>query len=270
MGRYQQLQEFTRHAMDKGPVDLVVWPESSLHYPFHLEFTRTFLDEVCAGGKFTLAFGADVYEAGPEGTTGSRFYNCLIATKNGYADADIYRKVHRVVFGEFIPFRNQLPWLADAIGDLIPGDMEAGISTDPLGVTAQGVQLIPLVCFEDTVARHARKFVRPQPQVLVNVTNDAWFNESGEQEMHFWNARLRTVELRRPYVRSANTGATLALSSLGDVLGRLDKYEANVLTVNIPVATEAVVTLYARIGDLIPGLLGGLTLLWAVLKRPRG
>jgi apolipoprotein N-acyltransferase len=262
--RYERLAEFVRSATSKGPVDLVVWPESSLHYPFHFPKTKEFLDKVCQEGKFTLACGGDVIELTGEEELA---YNCIIATRTGYNDADIYRKVHRVVFGEFIPFRKELPWLADAIGELIPADMAAGTVTDPMKVTVNDVQIIPLVCFEDTVARHARKFVRPERQVLVNVTNDGWFNESGEQEMHFWNARLRSVELRRPYVRSANTGVTIALSNTGDVLGRLNKYEPGSLTVFVPVPTEAVVTLYAKVGDLLPICLGSLTLLWAFYRH---
>jgi apolipoprotein N-acyltransferase len=266
LDRYRNLQFYTREAVAKGPVDLVVWPESSLHYPFHLEITKNFLNKVCEDGKFTLALGGDVTEHSEEAEP---TYNCIIATRTGYKDADIYKKVHRVVFGEFVPFREKLPWLADALAGLIPGDMAAGTSTEPLTVTANAVQLIPLVCFEDTVARHARKFIRPQSQVLVNVTNDAWFNQSGEQEMHFWNARLRSVELRRPYVRSSNTGVTFALSSTGEVLGRLKKYEPGTLTVSVPLPSENVITLYANIGDLLPICLGSLTLFWAIVKGRR-
>ena len=241
MQRYQNLEDTTKAATDKGSIDLVVWPESSLHYPFNLQLTKDFLDKVCAGGKFTLACGCDVYEQSGESESA---YNCIIATRTGYDEADIYKKVHRVVFGEFVPFREQFPWLADALSGLIPGDMAAGTSTEPMAVTAKDVQLIPLVCFEDTVGRHAREFIRPSPQLLVNVTNDAWFNQSAAQEMHFWNSRLRCVELRRPLVRSANTGVTAAVSNTGEVLGRINKYEANSLTVTVPIPKEAVVTLY--------------------------
>ncbi len=257
--RYLQLADLTQAALNQGPLDLVVWPESSLPYPFHLETTRQFLDTVCQDGEFTLAGGVDVID-------GSRGYNCLFACHRGHGDADIYRKVHLVLFGECIPFREELPWLANAIGDLIPADLSAGTSTEPLTMLANGVQLIPLVCFEDTVPRHARKFVRAQPQVIVSVSNDAWFNISAQQEMHFANARLRTVELRRPYVRSANTGVTGAISHLGSVLGKLDKYQTGQLTLTVPVPQENEVTLYAKIGDLLPALWGGLTLLWAMRR----
>ena len=81
-----------------------------------------------------------------------------------------------------------------------------------------GVQIIPLVCFEDTFGRLARKFVRDAPQLLVNCTNDGWFLHSAENEQHLASARFRCIELRRPMVRAANTGVTCAIDADGRIL----------------------------------------------------
>ena len=96
-------------------------------------------------------------------------------------------------------------------------DFNAGTSLEPLKVEGQPFSLVPLVCFEDTMGDHARKFIRPEPQVMVNVTNDNWFHESPATEMHFANARWRALELRRTLVRSANTGVTAIVSPEGGV-----------------------------------------------------
>jgi apolipoprotein N-acyltransferase len=74
---------------------------------------------------------------------------------------------------------------------------------------------IPTVCFEDSVPRLTRKFVRPGPQVIINVTNDGWFKESAAAAQHFANARFRAIELRRPMLRCANTGVSAAVDSTG-------------------------------------------------------
>lgn len=262
MSRYDQLHDFTKAAVESGPLDLVVWPESSLHYPFHSELNQSFLDTVSKMGNFTLTFGCDVTDPG--------VYNCLVALRGGYENAEIYRKVHLVAFGEYIPLRKELPFLESIAGDLIPYDFDAGTVTDPLVLKGDSVEIIPSVCFEDTVPRHMRKFITDHPQIIVNVANDAWFNETAQQEQHFWNARLRAVELRRPTVRSANTGVSFALSSTGALLGRMDKYQADTLRVTVPVPQEGKITLYARWGDWFSVLVGSLGLLYGIITSRSG
>jgi apolipoprotein N-acyltransferase len=65
------------------------------------------------------------------------------------------------------------------------------------------------------VGRLVRKFTRPGPQVIINVTNDGWFKESPAAAQHFANARFRAIELRRPMLRCANSGVSAALDSTG-------------------------------------------------------
>ena len=80
------------------------------------------------------------------------------------------------------------------------------------------ILVIPSVCFEDTVPRLTRKFVRDAPQIIVNLTNDGWFKESEAAAQHFANARFRAIELRRPMLRCANTGVTAAIDTLGSTI----------------------------------------------------
>ena len=96
-----------------------------------------------------------------------------------------YRKHHLVIFGETIPFVDSIPLLKkiyeQQAGVEYGGSFTPGESFEPLPIsTAAGTVIgaIPTICFEDTVARLPRKFVRPGPQVIVNVTNDGWFKES--------------------------------------------------------------------------------------------
>ena len=80
------------------------------------------------------------------------------------------------------------------------------------------IQLIPSVCFEDTVGRLTRKFVRTEPQLIINVTNDGWFKDSEAARQHMANAKFRAIELRRPMVRSANTGVSGIISTTGSLV----------------------------------------------------
>jgi apolipoprotein N-acyltransferase len=100
------------------------------------------------------------------------------------------------------------------------GSFSAGESLNPLEVDLRGetIQVIPSVCFEDTVPRLTRKFIRSAPQIIVNLTNDGWFKTSPAAAQHFANARFRAIELRRPMLRCANTGVSAAISTVGSTV----------------------------------------------------
>jgi apolipoprotein N-acyltransferase len=264
--QYEQLLTLTQSAPRFSDRHLVIWPESCLHYPFHTEFNRGFLNRAAGLGKFTLIAGCDEFNEAA--------FNCLITVRGRYEDAQIYRKVHLVPFGEFLPLRKQLPWLAAMLEGLLPGDFQSGGQPRPLAVEAEGIacQIIPAVCFEDTVGRVIRKSVTDSPQVIVNITNDAWFNQSSAAQQHFLNARLRCVEMRRPMLRSANTGITAAVDETGRVLTALPPFEESRLETSLPLVIEPPLTLYARFGDWFSVASGtaGLAILVFNGRRRRG
>jgi apolipoprotein N-acyltransferase len=183
----------------------------------------------------------------------------------------IHPKIRLVPFGEFIPFRKEVPLFEKLLGNLIPMDFNAGTSLEPMRVEGQPFSIVPLVCFEDTIGEHARRFIRPEPQVIVNVTNDNWFHESPATEMHFANARWRAVELRRTLVRSANTGVTAIVSPWGHVQ-RMPSHEQGTVNGKFSTGTGEI-TFYARHGDLFSQVVGTVGLLGcaavAVSRRRR-
>lgn len=285
----------------KAP-DLVVWPESALpspllfgeHYEGYFLYgqTRHLLEEqIRVMGNFTLIAGMNEFEAEfgsgmvnfKEG--GQQYNSIAVIEPEGELSRSIstYRKMHLVIFGEYIPFVEQLPFLRDIFkfssGADFAGGFTAGESTTPLTVdTARGeVQLIPTVCFEDSVGRLTRKFVRRAPQVIVNVTNDGWFKESEAAAQHMANAKFRAIELRRPMIRSANTGVSGIISAAGSVVdpvtGKrqvIEDEKANHFTrgslygyayapVNGPVS------LYALMGDWFAYLMILVTL-WTIIR----
>jgi apolipoprotein N-acyltransferase len=126
-----------------------------------------------------------------------------------------------VIFGETIPFVESIPLLKKIYeqqsGAEYGGSFTAGDSLEPLPmiVGETKVSAIPSICFEDSVARLMRKFVRPEPQVIVNITNDGWFKQSAGAAQHFSNSRFRAIELRRPMLRCSNTGVSAAVDSTG-------------------------------------------------------
>jgi apolipoprotein N-acyltransferase len=265
--------------------DWVVWPESAMRgrllrsangsWAAYQENLNTFA-AIRTAGPFSLIFGAIELEATAEGDDllpkpNGAMYNTLAALPPD-DDLQTFRKHHLVIFGETIPFMDALPVLKKIYeqqsGMEYHGSFTPGESFEPLRLQAGGreVGIIPSVCFEDTVPRLSRQFVKAGPQVIVNVTNDGWFNQSIAAAQHFANARFRAIELRRPMLRCANTGVSAAVNSAGstahpdtgkpqvlaDACG--NTFTRGTLLAELDVPLEPTITLYALIGDA--GIIG--------------
>lgn len=214
--------------------DWVLWPETALtgriirtnsgEWGSWQENLDT-ISRVREGGDFDLIYGVveiqgEVREGGLHQKEDAKIYNS-IAIQNAAGDLEAYRKHHLVIFGETIPFVESIPLLKkiyeQQAGAEYNGSFAIGSSFEPLPVMLEGkdIGIIPAVCFEDTVPRLTRKFVRNGPQIIVNLTNDGWFKESPAAAQHFANARFRAIELRRPMLRCANSGVSAALDTIG-------------------------------------------------------
>ena len=216
--------------------DWVMWPESSLtgrllraadgSWGSWQENLET-IAQVRTAGPFQLLYGTTELEAQlmDDGQLVMKDKGCAwnsLAVMGPENDLQTYRKHHLVIFGETIPFVDSIPLLKkiyeQQAGVEYGGSFTPGISSEPLPIpTDDGTVIgaIPTICFEDSVARLLHKFVRPGPQVIVNVTNDGWFKESAASDQHFANARFRAIELRRPLLRCANNGVSAAVDSTG-------------------------------------------------------
>jgi len=211
--------------------DLVVWPESCLYFYLDHPDHVPYLNSLLKLGNHGLLLGANVYEPRKVHTDPDEIeavYNSAVLLQEDFSSAQVFHKNHLVPFGEFLPLRN-IPGVEAILGGLLPNDFGRGTSTDPLLLDHPSspdirIQLSPLICFEDTVPRVARRLVRPGPQVLVNLTNDGWFGQSAQSEQHLVNALFRCVELRRPMIRATNNGTTCIIDSSGS---RYDRTEGS-------------------------------------------
>ncbi len=249
---YRRLHDFTRLYAEAragvSPVDLVIWPESALPRPYTEDpgGHDRYFDDLLAAGDFSLLTGSEIYHE-----TGSHVSALLL--RGRATNRQQYDKMHLVPFGEYLPFREIPPfaWLRG----VLPGDFQPGSSTEPLRLEKPAVGIIPLICFEDTVGRLARRFVRDGPQLIVNLTNDGWFLQSLETEVHLANAKFRAIELRRPMVRAANTGVSCFIDASGRITARLadpstgSSFVEGCLPGEIAVPLHPPTTFYARHGD---------------------
>lgn len=255
---YQRLHDLTRlygEARDGVThTDLVIWPESALPRHFHedAEGHEAYFDSLLKAGDFSLLTGTEMHL--PESSHVS-----AILMRGSAGNRQQYDKIHLVAFGEYLPLRGIPPfsWLRG----VLPGDFDPGARAEPLRLEKPEVEIIPLICFEDTVGRLARRFVRPGPQMIVNLTNDGWFLQSRETQVHLANAKFRAIELRRPMLRAANTGITCFIDTTGRVTSRLadpatgGTFLEGCLPGEVAVPASGEMTFYARAGDVFSILL---------------
>jgi apolipoprotein N-acyltransferase len=204
-----------------------------------------------------------------------RDYNAALLVSAAGQRTQIYRKLHLVPFGEYIPLRHSFPLFAAAAGKWVRGDFDAGKNYTVFRLTSGEVQIAPLICFEDTIGDLTRQFVLRGANLLANVTNDGWFLHSTGSEQHLANAVFRCVETRRPMVRAANTGVTCFVSEFGRVTQMLQDETGNtftegVLTGEIAVPTEHELTFYTRHGELFAKLYTCVTLVTVVILAVAG
>ena len=176
----------------------------------------------------------------------------------------VYDKHHLVPFGEYVPFRSWLPFLDIIAG---PADFVAGTQNRPLSVPGVG-QVQMLICYEVIFA--GRVIDRQnRPDVMVNLTNDAWFGATIGPWQHLYQAQMRAVEEGVPLLRAANTGISAAFDGFGRQLGSIPLGVRGYLDIPIPpVLTDP---LFARFGNavffLLCFLIGGSA--WLVHVRRR-
>lgn len=238
-----------------SPVEWILMPESALPFYLFEPVIGDFREEMraIAGEDISIVTGINDAEPGDN----PRMFN-TIAVLAGEADPVTYRKRNLVPFGEYLPLRwfPPMEWLA---GKVVPGDFTPGESAEPLVVKSRAgeVDIIPAICFEDTLGRHTRLFVRPgRAQVIVNTTNDGWFADPAAALQHAADARLRCIETRRPMVRAANTGWSGVVDATGVVRAEIIDQQtgspqiAGHLIAEVPLDKNPPLTFHSRFGDI--------------------
>lgn len=237
-------QTMTENIEDE--TDLIVLPETALPYAIiEDEETKTVLAELCRKSDTEILAGG--IEKGVEGESYNAVYQ---VTAEGF-QLPSYRKQVLVPFGEYLPFSAMMerafPWLGEFMtGNVFEPGQEMRIFDTRVG------DIGVLICFESVFSRMAAKAVQEGAELLVIVSNDAWFEGTPAMRQHHAHAILRAVETDRYVLRAANTG----ISSVIDNRGRV----RSVMPENIRgvVKGEAVCrtadTIYSRLGDVLPVL----------------
>jgi apolipoprotein N-acyltransferase len=231
-------ERLARRAVADGAV-LLVWPETAV--PFLLR------REPELGGRvlrLAAETGVPMLVGSPDLAEDGRLYNtAFVVTADGRL-AGRYDKRHLVPFGEYVPLKRLFFFvekLAVGIGDFGRGPgatlLEAG-----------GLRLGVMICYEAIFPGEVREFAAGGAQLLVNITNDAWFGRSGAPAQHLAMAAMRAVENGTYLVRAANTGVTALVAPTGEILARTELFTEAALTGAVRLRQRS--TPYTRYGDV--------------------
>ena len=249
---YDRYDAFTHTALAWQP-DLLIWPEAATLTDLFEPNTFAYLKQIAASTDATFLLGSFLSQ--PDGGE----YNIAACLSRHGKDLQIYRKMHLVPFGEYIPLRNSFPLFAKIAGELVPSDLRPGTEYTVFHLDTPPLRFAPLICFEDTDGDHTRHFVNrgaEGAQLLVNITNDSWFGRSPGAEQHLANAFFRAIENRRPLVRAANTGVTCIIDAEGRDTHDLRNADGTpflegILFGTVFVPRNPVCTFYTRYGDWV-------------------
>ena len=291
---FDEYFELSRRAVrENRDVDVIVWPETMFRYPWFI-FDEGYVpppDTITAEEAMRrsrravkntvvplgapLILGIDTALGTADSQKFTRYNSALFLDPQGEV-LDRYDKCHPVMFGEYIPLAKVLPWLYHLTP--LAGGIEAG--DRPVSVEIGGVRYAANICYEDTLPHLIRGQVLQlrasgeEPHVLVNLTNDGWYQGSSELDMHLASALFRTIECRKPLVIAANSGFSAWIDSLGRIKAQGPRRATDVIIARPQIDHRG--SWYLEHGDIAAGLCLAATLAVALVglrdgwRRRRG
>ncbi len=227
--------------------DLVVWSESSVAFTVPERMAPEFVhDRIASGLGVPLIFGGVLFRRG-EGN--EHWFNTAFGTN---ANGDLlgrYDKQYLLAFGEYLPFADTFPilhhWSPNS------GHFSKGKSLEPIRIPVGGKERVisTLICYEDILPSFTNKLVSyAKPDLLVNMTNDAWFGDTVEPWEHLALATFRAIEHRRYLVRSTNSGVSAVVDPIGTIVAHTGTFKVDTLVT--PIRWLQTTTVYEVLGDL--------------------
>ena len=240
--------------------DLIIWPESAIPTlePAAQDYLST-VNRSAILNNSAIITGLINYNF-----ESKEYFNALLVLgkKNAedqqgyyYNHSNRYYKSHLLPIGEFVPFQELLRPLAPFF-NLPMSSFTAGNYVQP-NLVANGLHILPLNCFEIAFPTQLAANLTNKTDMILTVSNDAWFGDSHGPHQHFEIARMRALEFGRPLVRATNNGVTGIINHLGEVTAIAPQFEEVVLRGTVEFVTGD--TPYSRWPNLI---------LWLMILLP--
>jgi len=247
----------TREAIGRG-AQFVLWPESATPLPYEQDLAGgEAIRRLARQARITLLIGSDQveqvrphppFDVAQFTPHDARSYSAAYLIRPDGATAAIYRKIHLVPFGEYVPFGRILSFVGpiiSAVGEVNP--FYPG--TDAVVLPVAGHSASTAICYEVIYSSLIRDFVLHGSELLTTITNDAWYGWSSAAYQHWQQASMRSIEEGRYLARAANTGISGFVDPYGRVLQQSEMFQSAVLTQEVRFLK--VRTVYSRIGDLV-------------------
>lgn len=239
--------DLTESGLAENPdTQLIIWPETA--YPYIMDRVSgarnrnlSYFIQKIHTPLFTGAFSAD-----PD-KPGRNIYNSVfLFDANGEMMGPPYRKTKLLIFGEKLPFVDTFPILAK----LNPGGGAGfGMGGGPMIMNMGDLHIGPQICYESLYPDFSAMLADLGAHVIINVSNDSWFGQTFEPHQHMFMTFARAIEVRRPLLRSTNTGISGAVLADGTVLEQSPLGKVWTHQYTIPYLKNAPFTFYAKYGD---------------------
>lgn len=249
--------------------DLIIWPEAAvpklepLAQPYLARVNERAFNENTALITGIVNFNWETQEA---------WNNLIVLGKRTptatlpdyqYFHNNRFAKHHLLPVGEFVPFEDWLRPLAPLFD--LPMSSFARGAYQQANLEANGIHLAPAICFEIAFPRQVAANLYANTDMIITVSNDAWFGRSHGPAQHLEIARMRALEFGRPVLRATNNGISAFIDAKGQITARLPQFEAGSLTA--PVTATEGLTPYRQLGDLPMGILLTLLLIVSITSK---
>ncbi len=254
----------TRGAMQEKPVDLVVWSETSIGGAVDERYEKAYYkSRVGRQIPVPTIFGAVLRKEVSDARKYTLSNSALVTDATGNV-VGRYDKQFLLGFGEYLPFGETFPVLYEWSPN--SGHFTPGKSFDPLPVGKHSVATF--ICYEDIIPGFVNRIMsNGTPELLVNLTNDAWFGDTTEPWIHLALSKMRAVEQRRFFVRSTNSGVSAFVDPVGRVVARTPTFSEIALAKDLRWLKLS--TPYQTLGDTPWWLVTMAGIAFAFVRRPQ-
>jgi apolipoprotein N-acyltransferase len=246
--------------------DLIVWPESPAgFFTTDAGFLRQ-MHQLADSTNALLVIGSLGVEpnADPQSERPYFLYDSATFFRPGVRAFNRYDKIHLVPWGEYIPFKSFFSFAHKLTAGVSDMDRGSQRSVYPF----RGHSYAAFVCYESIFGDEVRQFVKNGAEVLVNISDDGWYGDTGAAWQHLNMVRMRAIENHRWILRSTNTGVTAAIDPLGHVTAAAPRHVRTSLHTEF--GYESDITFYTAHGDVFAyacALITLAALVFALIRR---
>jgi len=234
---YQRMIAMTEEAANHGAT-LVIWPESTVPLSFtETHFYRDSIEQLSRDRNIDIILGSVATD--PART--NKIWNSAFLVSGGRTIGH-YDKIRLVPFGEYVPLRRVL-FFAEKLVRAV-GEFEFGTNDFPL---AGKLKYGPAICYEIVYPQITRKQLLHGADVLVTITNDAWYDGTAAPAQHLWQARLRAIEGDRYLLRAGTTGISAFIDPTGRIRESIPMGKPGIIYARFQ--SRKTTTPYVRLGD---------------------